>query len=1072
MSIVFVVLGLIAAGVFLLHLMGYDWRKTVVSPVFFIIVAGFLIRVAASFLPYEFGSDVACFKGWSKMLFEDGLSKFYTADTFTDYPPGYMYVLYVLGAMRAWFNIDGNSYTATLLIKLPSILADIGIGIFIYKLAAKRASRRGAIGASMLYVMNPAVILISACWGQVDSIHTLLIALAVYSLVEKKILRGSLLFALAVLVKPQALMFTPLFIYAYFEHWHENKWSGATLLELFESLLASLLLVGLLILPFAPFQNWRFNIMPVVDQYVETLSSYPYVTVNAWNFYALLGLNWKGLFNAEGVAVPSRVLGIPYDTLGIIALVLIVFVAFFLLYRAGKHSKSKYFLVAAFLNFGTFMFSVKMHERYSFPIIALLVCAYVYKGDKRLKTLLAACSAAFFLNYMDVLRWFMRGYDYEVFKTTSRVFAGLTVAVFGFLVWFLISRLRKNKSDPECMDESDTVQEDGTPLSLGERHGYTFAIDKVERSPRFTWRDFASLGAIVAVYAVVAFVNLGNMKSPQSGWLVERDQTVELDFGSSTSLQKMQFFLGARANRLLTLSYSEDRVTWNVSGELKAESVFSWGEFAIDTQARYVKLTTKSFDFHMMEIAFRDAAGQLITPEVLTPGAETLLDEQELVPVRRTYMNSTHFDEIYHPRTAYEFIEGMDVYEWTHPPLGKVFISLGISAFGMTPFGWRFVGTLFGVLMLPFVFLFARRMFKKTFWASFATILFALDFMHLTQTRLATIDTYITFFVIAMYYFMYRYYTMSFYHAPLRKTLVPLFLSGLCMGLGIACKWPGMYAGLGLAVLFGITMVKRYREYDYAKKNRIEGAYQKFPKYAAITCACCVGFFIIIPLAIYLASYIPYYFGTGSLYPVRASNQLFTHYPWLDAVIPKNKFGDFVAAVTQNQFDMFGYHSKLDSPHAFSSTWWMWILNVRPIFYYAGTTATGLREGINAFGNPLVWWGGIAAIGAVCYRLWKKFDKVIVFILIGYAAQLLPWMLVSRTTYIYHYFPSVIFLVLAITYVMKTYCSKGKLRYIPIGYLAASFVLLVMFYPVLVGLAVPAEYVKNVLRWLPTWQFI
>ena len=43
----------------------------------------------------------------------------------------------------------------------------------------------------------------------------------------------------------------------------------------------------------------------------------------------------------------------------------------------------------------------------------------------------------------------------------------------------------------------------------------------------------------------------------------------------------------------------------------------------------------------------------------------------------------------------------MPVYETTHPPLGKDLIMVGIALFGMTAFGWRFAGTLFGVLLVP-----------------------------------------------------------------------------------------------------------------------------------------------------------------------------------------------------------------------------------------------------------------------------------------------------------------------------------------------------------------------------------
>ena len=78
--------------------------------------------------------------------------------------------------------------------------------------------------------------------------------------------------------------------------------------------------------------------------------------------------------------------------------------------------------------------------------------------------------------------------------------------------------------------------------------------------------------------------------------------------------------------------------------------------------------------------------------QVRQQGGGALTDEPETVPLEATYENSTYFDEIYHARTAYEHILGLEPYENTHPTLGKLLISLGIRAFGMNPFGWRFMG--------------------------------------------------------------------------------------------------------------------------------------------------------------------------------------------------------------------------------------------------------------------------------------------------------------------------------------------------------------------------------------------
>lgn len=85
--------------------------------------------------------------------------------------------------------------------------------------------------------------------------------------------------------------------------------------------------------------------------------------------------------------------------------------------------------------------------------------------------------------------------------------------------------------------------------------------------------------------------------------------------------------------------------------------------------------------------------------------------------------------------------------------------------------------------------------------------------MHFTQTRIATIDSYVVFFIMVMYLFMIRYVQMSFFREPLWKTLIPLGLSGLFMGFAWASKWTGIYASAGLAFLFFLTVYWRAREY-------------------------------------------------------------------------------------------------------------------------------------------------------------------------------------------------------------------------------------------------------------------
>lgn len=341
-----------------------------------------------------------------------------------------------------------------------------------------------------------------------------------------------------------------------------------------------------------------------------------------------------------------------------------------------------------------------------------------------------------------------------------------------------------------------------------------------------------------------------------------------------------------------------------------------------------------------------DSNGAYLTPvNTNDPNVTPMFDEQALIPERTTYLNSTYFDEIYHARTGYEFVHSLDVYEWTHPPLGKDLIALGIKIFGMTPFGWRFMGTLFGVLMIPVLYLFARRFLKYQWAAALTTILFTFDFMHFAQTRIATIDVYVTFFIMLMYYFMYRYYQMSFYDTPIRKTLIPLALSGISMGLGIASKWTGIYAGTGLGILFFMTLYKRYSEYLYAKQNP-EGTtdgishrhvIQSFIPNLRLTILWCCIFFVFVPMMIYGLSYIPYLKAPSS---------------------------HGIKTIIENQSAIYAYHSKtvVESTHPFSSRWYEWIIMRRPIWYYSGEISDTVKEGISAFGNPLVWWIGLSLI--------------------------------------------------------------------------------------------------------------
>jgi len=413
----------------------------------------------------------------------------------------------------------------------------------------------------------------------------------------------------------------------------------------------------------------------------------------------------------------------------------------------------------------------------------------------------------------------------------------------------------------------------------------------------------------------------------------------------------------------------------------------------------------------------------------------------------RTHMNNLYFDEIYFVRTAVEHIESIIPYEISHPPLGKEIIAVSILIFGMNPLGWRLGGAILGVVILLVMYIFIKNMFGRTFVAACGTLLLGFDFMRFVQTRIATIDTFAVLFILLAFFFMYRHITTN-PNARFRKSVAPLAWSGLFFGLSFATKWIGFYAGAGLLILY---IIRLFQLGFYYRNNHK----RNFGEYLMKTLLCSVLFFVIIPVTIYYLTYIPY----GSARGMTVTGGML----WNPA---------FFNIVWNNQVVMFRYHSQLVAEHPFSSVWWQWIFNIRPILYVNGVQGS-LRATFGSFGNPIVWWGGFLAMIMMAVRFFTHRDGKALFILIGYLSQLLPWVAVTRILFAYHYFPSTLFLVLALSHLFNTFIIRvqkpGKAAVF--GYTTASGLLFALFFPSLSGMYMPNWYYSNFLRWFNTWPF-
>jgi dolichyl-phosphate-mannose-protein mannosyltransferase len=250
-----------------------------------------------------FGPDRDWFFNWSAAATSGSLRTFY-ARTSSDYLPGYIYVLWLLGhsyepAQHLAHALGGGQFDKAAFFKLPAIIADAVTVVTLY-LAGRRWSfpLQGTL-AAIFYAVNPAVILTSARWGQVDSVAALFMVLAVLSLAEDRAVWCGVCLALSVLTKPTAIILIPLIALVYVRR--AKPMALATLAGTF--LFVSLAIIW----PFKPDQLSLLEFLR--ERFGETTSMWPYATINGFNFWALFqhdlyqhdmilhsdALNWCGI---------------------------------------------------------------------------------------------------------------------------------------------------------------------------------------------------------------------------------------------------------------------------------------------------------------------------------------------------------------------------------------------------------------------------------------------------------------------------------------------------------------------------------------------------------------------------------------------------------------------------------------------------------------------------------------------------------------------------------------------------------------------------------------------------------
>ncbi len=570
--------------------------------------------------------------------------------------------------------------------------------------------------------------------------------------------------------------------------------------------------------------------------------------------------------------------------------------------------------------------------------------------------------------------------------------------------------------------------------------------------------------ALSLVFALLVFFRLGNMYAPQTTYQTSHENPdIIIDFGDYETVYNLHIFLGNLDNRHMSLSvFNEITQEWEIiNNDVNVSSVFQWNRVEINYKVRYLGIVCQDREAVYNEFVFTGPNG-IITPVNISE-YPNLFDEQEyfFTTAEKTYMDGTMFDEIYHGRTGYEFVHSLPTYETTHPQLGKCLIALGIKIFGMTPFGFRFMVAIFGILFIPLMYIFAKRMFKSTFCAFVSGMLIAFDCMHYTLSRISTIDIFVAFFIILCYYFMYKYIefddeyrknpNLSDKFMP-RQNFIALASSGLAMGMAISTKLTGVYAAVGLAVIFLFHTIKKWPK---GQVLRLLGF--------------CVAFFIVIPLVIYI---LPYSFTVEANAQPGYGDMTISFDKDTGLYIGYGHTG-LLAKTLRNTNYMINYHKNLVATHYYATPFYEWPIMWMPLLAANDTVnSLGQVSSVTYIGNPAVFWIGFICVFPVFFFAIFKKDRNARFLSVAYLAQYVPWFFVSRITFIYHYLPSAIFSMLMIVFcVDKLIKWKPAFKKVTCFYLIAVVILFFIFFPVISGYPVSREYGMS-LRWLPEWILV
>ena len=399
------------------------------------IAAGILIRVLL--LPsIGFEGDITQFVQWIRYIGQHGLGEAYNAPL--SFGPVMAYIWATLAAIDPTFLTagDGSDDTVRVLIKLPAVLADLGLAAAAWLALRDRLPDRprwAAVAAAVI-LLHPAIWFLSAWWGQAESIFALLVLLGYVAAIRGRFALATVALTAALMTKPQvAVLLVP---FGFFVLARVGWRSPRSLAQLAGYATIAAATAVVLWLPFIP-AGGPARYLAALATYQSDV--YSVLSLNAWNLWWLVQ---DAIGHGAFVPDNQQIVGpLTFRVIGYLVTLPLLLVVGSAVYRRATPQTLALGIAAAALV--SFAFLTTMHERYAF---AAAVFLGLIVADRRARRLSLALGLTFTLNLVGAAT--SDAYIDTPIKVDGPIGLAGAVAMVGITVWTLLELLRSSRPEP------------------------------------------------------------------------------------------------------------------------------------------------------------------------------------------------------------------------------------------------------------------------------------------------------------------------------------------------------------------------------------------------------------------------------------------------------------------------------------------------------------------------------------------------------------------------------------------------------------------------------------------------